>query len=256
MERRLSGAETGAFLIARDISGDPGFTAKRAGSIALRRNLGPIGLTFSGESGEVFQEIQTSATGSPYRWASVSIDRNFGKSWASIGLSKLDETQTLLGGRMGPALSGGGSNSLFLDVEGRRELGSGITATLSARRGWTDFAGGAFTSAAYGFDLAKVGIFGATDRLGFRVAQPLRIDGGGFAMMLPTGYSYETSSTTTSLTRFSLSPSGREVDAELSYGGQVGRGWFGGNLFARRQPGHIAAADPDVGAAIRYALGF
>jgi hypothetical protein len=256
MERRLSGVEAGAFLIARDISGDPGFTAKRAGSIALRRNLGPVGLTLSGESGEVFQEIQTSATGSPYRWASVSIDRNFGKSWVSVGLSKLDERQTLLGGRMGTALGGGGSSSLFLDVEGRRELGSGITASLSARRGWTDFAGGAFTSAAYGFDLAKIGVLGATDRLGLRLAQPLRIYGGGFAMMLPTAYSYATSSATTSLTRFSLSPSGREVDAELSYGGQLGKGWFGGNLFARRQPGHIAAADADVGAAIRYTLGF
>ncbi|HMI40062.1 MAG TPA: S8 family peptidase [Sphingomicrobium sp.] len=256
MERRLSGAEAGAFLIARDVAADPGFTAKRAGSVALRRNLGSVGITLSGESGEVFREIQTSATGSPYRWAGISIDRNFGKTRASVGLSKLDETQTLLGGRLGAALGGGGSSSLFLDVEGQRELGSGVTASLSARRGWTDFSGGAFTSAAYGFDLTKVGVFSATDRLGFRLAQPLRIDGGGFAMMLPTAYSYATSSATNSLTRFSLSPSGREVDAELSYGGRVGKGWFGGNLFARRQPGHIAAADADVGAAIRYNLGF
>jgi hypothetical protein len=157
---------------------------------------------------------------------------------------------------MGAALGGGGSNSLFLDVEGRRELGSGFTATLNARRGWTDFAGGVFTSAAYGFDLAKIGLFGPYDRLGFRIAQPLRIDGGGFAMLLPTAYDYATSSATSSLTRFSLSPSGREIDAELSYGGRVGKGWIGGNLFARRQPGHIATSDPDVGAAIRYTLGF
>ena len=252
MERRLSGAEAGAFLIAKDIAGDPGFSAKREGSVALRRNLGPVAVTLAGESGEIFQEIETSATGSPYRWASVSVDRNFGRSWASIGLSKLDERQTLLGGRMGNALGGGGSSSLFLDVEGRRELGNGISATVSARRGWTEFAGGAFTSAAYGFDLAKISVFGASDRLGFRVAQPLRIDGGGFAMLLPTAYSYDTLQATNSLTRLSLSPSGREIDAELSYGGRLGKGWFGGNLFMRRQPGHIATADADVGAAVRY----
>ena len=34
MERRLSGAAAGAFLIASDIAGDPGFTAKRNGSMA------------------------------------------------------------------------------------------------------------------------------------------------------------------------------------------------------------------------------
>ena len=256
MERRLSGAQAGAFLIAKDISGDPGFTAKRGGSIAVRRNLGPVAMTLAGESGEVFQDIKTNATGSPYRWASVAIDRSFGKSWASVGLSRLDEERTLLGGRLGDALGGGGSSSLFFDVEGRRELGNELSASLSARRGWTHFAGGAFTSAAYGFDLTKIGVLGVGDRLGFRIAQPLRIDGGGFAMMLPTAYSYETGLATNSLTRFSLSPKGREIDAELSYGGMLGRGWFSGNLFARRQPGHFADADADVGAAIRYSLGF
>ena len=42
----------------------------------------------------------------------------------------------------------------------------------------------------------------------------------------------------------SLTPSGREIDAELSYGTGLlgGNGWLGGNLFYRRQPGHIAAA--------------
>ena len=40
----------------------------------------------------------------------------------------------------------------------------------------------------------------------------------------------------------SLSPSGREVDGELSYGRSCldGKAWFGGNLFYRRDPGHIA----------------
>jgi hypothetical protein len=33
-------------------------------------------------------------------------------------------------------------------------------------------------------------------------------------------------------------------------------GWIGGNLFMRRQPGHIASANNDYGAAIRFTLGF
>jgi hypothetical protein len=43
MERRLSGAAPGAFLIAKDIAGDPGLSARREGSVAMRRNLGPVG---------------------------------------------------------------------------------------------------------------------------------------------------------------------------------------------------------------------
>ena len=55
---------------------------------------------------------------------------------------------------------------------------------------------------------------------------------------------------------YSLAPAGREIDGELSYSSQVGRGWLGANLFMRKEPGHIAAADDDYGAAIRYTLGF
>jgi len=77
-------------------------------------------------------------------------------------------------------------------------------------------------------------------------------------MMLPTAYDYSTETATSSWSTFSLAPSGREIDAELSYGSSLwdGSGWLGGNLFMRRQPGHIADSDNDYGAAIRFTLGF
>jgi hypothetical protein len=176
----------------------------------------------------------------------------------SAGISRLEEKQSLLGGRLSDALGGGGSSSLFVDLEARRKLGAGWSTGVSARRGWTDFAGGKFESGGYAFDLAKLGVLGGSDRLGFRLSQPLRIESGGVAMMLPTAYDYATLSATNSLTNLSLSPSGRELDAELSYGSGLfgGAGYLGGNLFVRRQPGHIATADDDVGAAIRFSLGF
>ncbi|HET9814114.1 MAG TPA: S8 family peptidase [Sphingomicrobium sp.] len=258
MQRRLSGVDSGAFLIARDIAGNPGFSASHGVSMALRHQFGRMGVTLSGESGEVWQEIATSATGSPYRWTSVALDRAFGRNWLSAGVSRLEEKQTLLGGRMGPALGGGGSTSLFLDLEARHRFGGGWSAALTARRGWTDFAAGKFEAGAYAFDLAKTGIVSGGDRLGLRIAQPLRIEHGGFAAWLPTGYDYATQTATNTLSRLSLTPSGREVDGELSYGTGLfdGQGWVGGNLFYRRQPGHVAAADDDVGAAIRFTLGF
>ena len=96
------------------------------------------------------------------------------------------------------------------------------------------------------------------DNIGLRLSQPLRVEHGGLAMLLPTSYDYATLTATRSLSRMSLTPSGRELDAELSYGSSLldGRAWFGGNLFYRRQPGHIASAPDDKGAAIRFSLGF
>jgi hypothetical protein len=159
---------------------------------------------------------------------------------------------------MSAALGGGGASSLFLDSEARHEFGGGWSATLSGRRGWTDFAGGKFRTDAYSFDLAKLGLFGSSDKLALRIAQPLRIEHGGFAMMLPTGYDYSTGLATDSMRTMSLRPSGREVDGELSYGSSVlgGNAWLGGNLFYRRDPGHIANSPNDAGAAIRFNLAF
>jgi hypothetical protein len=258
MERRLSRVGAGDFLIAKDVAGDTGFLASRDGSVAVRREFGRTGVTLSGETGDVWQEIRTSATGSPYRLTSLTVDRTFGSSRLSAGISRLEEKQTLLGGRMGAALGGGGSSSLFLDVEARRRLGGGWSAGLTARRGWTSFAAGNFETGAYAFDLAKTGVLGANDRLGFRVAQPLRIERGGFATWLPTSSDYSTETATSSLERFSLRPSGRELDGELSYGSTLlgGNAWFGGNLFYRRQPGHIADTNDDAGAAVRFTLSF
>ena len=257
MERSLSGAAAGAFLIAKDASSDNGFAARRGGSMALRRQVGPVGVTLSAENGHVWQDVRTTATGSPYRLMAMSVDKSFGHNFLSAGMSRLDEQQTLLGGRIGGALGGGGSSTLFLDVEARHELGSGWSASLAGRRGWTSFGAGKFQSEAYAFDLAKTGLLNGSDRIGLRLSQPLRIATGGFATMLPTAYNYTTGEATNSLERFSLSPSGREMDAELSYGRPViGSGWVGGNLFMRRQPGHVANAPDDVGAAFRFSLAF
>ena len=76
--------------------------------------------------------------------------------------------------------------------------------------------------------------------------------------MLPTSYDYLTGAATDTLSTMSLSPSGRELDAELSYGASLlgGNAWLGGNLYLRRQPGNIASLPDDKGAAIRFSLGF
>ena len=100
MQRRLNGASSGAFLIAKDVVGNPGFSGVPGGGMAARHSFGATGVTFSVENGEVWHEVRTSASGSPYRLAGVAIDRSFGSNWLSTGISRLDEKQSLLGGRM------------------------------------------------------------------------------------------------------------------------------------------------------------
>lgn len=257
IERRLMNAESGAFMIAKDVGSDPGFAASRDTSMAIRRTVGPVNITVSGETGKLTRQVQDSVTEPGYRLTGLSLDRSFGKTWVSAGVSRLDERNSLLGGGFAPALGGGGSRTLFADLEARRELGKGFAAGVSARRGWTSFATGDLQTSAYAFDLSKRGLLGAGDRLGLRISQPLRVESGGFGLMLPTDYDYSTLSATNSWKSYSLTPSGRELDAELSYGSSLlrGKGWLGANVFARRQPGHIEGAETDYGAAVRFTLG-
>ena len=104
--------------------------------------------------------------------------------------------------------------------------------------------------------MQKRGLMRAGDRAGFRLAQPLRVEQGGVNLLLPTVYDYADRSVTKEWSQLSFTPSGRQIDAELSYSTQLAGGWLGGNLFARYQPGHVKSGDPDLGGAIRFTLGF
>jgi hypothetical protein len=86
--------------------------------------------------------------------------------------------------------------------------------------------------------------------------QPLRVRSGGFDLRVPTSYDYATGAVGYEQRPFSLAPTGREIDYELAYGVRALGGQLGANLFLRTEPGHIEDADSDVGAAIRFTLGF
>ncbi|WP_313805770.1 S8 family peptidase [Sphingobium sp.] len=255
LERQLAGSSGDGFLIARDIVSDPGFIASHDGSVAMRREIGRMGMTLSSEQGTVWNLIRTGIRAPSYRISSVAFDKRHIDMSLSLAISRLEEKQTVLGGRMSQALGGEGSDSWFVDAEARRDFNDGLSAGLSLRRGWTHFGGGAFTTAAYSMGFFKTGVLERRDRLNFRLAQPLRVVGGGFSLLLPTAYEYATGKVTSSRTRLSFVPSGREIDAEITYGRAFFGGWIDGNLFMRRQPGHIAMADADVGSAIRFRLG-
>ncbi len=111
-------------------------------------------------------------------------------------------------------------------------------------------------STAYSLGLVRRGWLERGDALGLVVFQPLRVTDGSARLSLPVAYDYATGFADYGDTRIGLAPSGREVGIELSYG----RGVFGGaaqaNLMQRFEPGHVAGAEPDTTALVRFKLDF
>src|SRR3546814_19904569 len=82
----------------------------------------------------------------------------------------------------------------------------------------------------------------------------LRVEGGGLKLAVPVAYDYLTGSVSTEARQMALSPSGREIDVEASYGFSLGGGRIDAHAYWRKDPGHIAGAPNDTGVALRYRL--
>jgi hypothetical protein len=101
-----------------------------------------------------------------------------------------------------------------------------------------------------------VNAFASGDKLAFRVMQPLRVSAGGFDLSVPTSYDYSSRTVGYEDRFLNLSPTGREIDFEAAYSMRILGGDLGLNSFYRKDPGHIAGVKDDIGAAIRFTLGF
>jgi hypothetical protein len=266
LERRLTGHYRDAFLVAQDPMSRMGFQGDSAGALGVRHRLGQLGLTVTAERGEVLQAgFDRSIVQPRYGVFSIAADRRFGRARLSLGGSRLDEQSTVFGARFSPLLGAGGATSWFADAAATLALGSGWDASAGYRLGWTSIpaaAGlarsGRLATDAWSLDLARTGAFRPGDRFALRLMQPLRVRSGGFDLNVPVAYSYETLSAGYESRFLNLAPTGREIDIEAAYGINLigGSGHLSGNAFARRHPGNVAAADADLGAALRFTLGF
>jgi hypothetical protein len=266
LEQRLSGQPQNAFLVARDPMSRLGFQGDSAGALGLRHKLGPVGLTVTGERGEVLQPGFDRSVEQPrYNVASIAVDRRVGPATLRLGASRMGEEATVLGARFSDSIGAGGGTSWFADGSASLRLGAGWDAYAAYRRGWTSTAGGAglaergrMSTDAWTFDVSKLNALRQGDKFALRVMQPLRVRSGGFDLSVPVAYDYATRSASYETRLFNLAPTGREIDFEAAYGMDVlgGAGHLSGNAFLRREPGHIAAAKDDLGAAIRFTLGF
>jgi hypothetical protein len=99
-------------------------------------------------------------------------------------------------------------------------------------------------------------VFGDTDGLALRLAQPLRVEHGQLNLLLPVGYSYETLQTDYGMRSLALAPQGRELLAELAWHGPLLSGDGAFSLFYRQDPGHYETLPDDKGVALRWSRKF
>nr|WP_246333131.1 S8 family peptidase [Sphingomicrobium lutaoense] len=254
MQRRLAEVASDDFIAARRDT--LGFAAAREEGFAVRHDLGPLAVGFATENGNVYSRFERGVENTPYRYSQVSADAGLiqgGRARAGFGL--LEEKETFLGGRLNPQFASGGADTRFAFLGWHQQFGERIALDLEARRGWTRADNLALTSEAFSADLSVREIFTGTDRLGLRVAQPLRVRSGGLELWMPTGWDWQSETASFGDVAVPFTPSGREIRGEASYS----RGLLGGslttNVFYRKDPGHVASGEDDMGAAIRFTLG-
>ena len=268
---QVRGADRPAFLVARAPADDLGFADGQDMAIALRRTLGPWGLTLGGERGAIVSPRLTdriagslgqSARPSYVRFG-LGLDRRWGDVDTAAAAHWLAEDRTVLGAQLNDALAGRGADSLFLDLDagwrpvpGWRLGGAWRQGFTRARAGGFVASGSTITSNGWSLDLARAAVFQRDDSIALRVSQPLRVSSGGLGLALPVAYSYDTLAPTVGVLRLPLTPHGREVAAELAWRGALWGGSASASLFYRKDPGHYAALSDDQGAALTWRTGF
>ncbi|MCA1661272.1 MAG: hypothetical protein LC648_03550 [Novosphingobium sp.] len=266
---QLQGARFPAFIVAGAPGEDLGFATADRNAVALRQMLGGFGLTLSAEAGE--------AVSAPVRFADalrlqrqrermqrvgLALDRSFGAVDTALGLSWVREDGTVLGARFHDAFGRNGADSVFVDARAGWSLRPDLRLGAAWRVGYTmpragrAIVGGRLLSSAFAVDVEKLGVFAADDRLALRLAQPLRVESGGVRLNLPVDYDYATLTPTFALTRYDLTPRGRELIAELAWRGELWGGDAAASAFYRKDPGHYASVPDDKGVAVKWSKGF
>ncbi|OYW43939.1 MAG: hypothetical protein B7Z33_13965 [Sphingomonadales bacterium 12-68-11] len=264
---QLQGQDRAAFLIAPFSGADDAGSARSDTALAVRRAVAGWGVTLFAERGEWQSgaEMRRAAEQHARRLGGgtasygVSFDRRFGALAASLGVSRLAEDETLLGGRFHDSFALAGADTTFIDARAAWDMGSGWQFGAALRQGWSTARDGGLVaegsrleSRAWSLDLTRRGVFGVRDSLGLRVAQPLRVEGGGVNFLLPSGWDYASQTATYQLQGLGLAPKGRELVGELAWQGSVLAGFGSASLFYRRDPGHYAAVPDDFGTALRW----
>lgn len=264
---QVQGASRPAFLVAGSPADDSGFAKDADFAFALRRAVGRMGLTVSGESGSALSGatmreitlISNRQRQEAYTRLGIAIDRRWGPADVSLGASWLAEDRTVLGARLHEAFGSKGADSLFLDAQAGWNFRPGWRLGAAWRQGYTRARisgilapGSRLVSNGWSFDLTRAAILQSGDSLALRISQPLRVQSGGLNFDLPVAYSYETLQSTRGIRRLTLAPRGREISTELAWRGALLGGSASASLFYRKDPGHYSGLPDDKGIGLSW----
>ncbi|WP_366556064.1 S8 family serine peptidase [Aquibaculum sediminis] len=188
--------------------------------------------------------------------AAAEVSLPFGKAgeFGSLALTGglLNESGTILGAKTSGAFETKGdtptwftglSGSLALDRLGFKNVslvGSAYWGWTQARTSSTSLFGDVSTIASESYSIGLQGqeLFDARDRFALTLNQPLRVRSGSARMDLPVGRTTDLRLRHRSM-NLNLTPSGREVSLEASYGFALNEAIdLSGAVMLRRQPGH------------------
>lgn len=267
------------FLIASSTRSSAGFDQVIGTGLAVQRRIGAnLTLTVQAESGRVWQPaddalaidrfgkggMDSDRSGDDrrgYATMGIGVVRRAGPWQFSTGLLYLREGGSVLGAHFSPVIGALAGRSLFLDGSTRLDVGDGWAFGASVRQGWSTASGVAgaharMTSNAWALDAERRGLFDRADRFALRLSQPLRVETGGLALILPTVYDYGTRSATLGRVDLGLAPKGRQIDQEAVYSVPMGPGWLTSNLYWRHERGNLAWFPDEIGGAMRFSMNF
>lgn len=268
---QMRGAQSPAFFVAQDATTEEGFHADDRVSLALRRQLGPWGLTVGAESGRIVsgaplvldQTRGGDRTRDGMSRFGVVLDRHWGAVDMAFGASWLNENRTVLGARFSEAFGGKGADSVTLDGRVGWQFAPSWRLAGAWRESWTMARstgliadGSQLRSRAWSIDLSRNRVFGQSDSIALRIAQPMRVEKGQLRLDMPVSYDYATQTAGFGTRALNLAPNGREIMGELAWSGRLFAGWASASVFYRRDPGHYAQLPDDKGVALRWTTGF
>ncbi len=277
---QLQGQSRPAFRLAGTSRGDEGFFQGSAVSLALRHKMGPWGITASAESGDAwlgnYRRLQGFSQSQREKRSvhslGLAFDRTFGSNDAALGVTWLNESDTILGAHVHEAIGASGANTAFIDASLTRRLSDNWRIGADFRQGITMArnsglvgAGSRIMSQAFSADISRQNTVTSGDMIGLRVSQPLRVMSGGLNLELPTAYDYATETASFGMQRINLTPQGRELMGEIMWRGPMMLGPLsdfgltaqgGASLFYRHNPGHFADQPADVGAMVTFSADF
>jgi len=271
LEARLDAGPRPAFLLADAGNGTPALELRPESSAAVTHRLAP-GLTLL--QGVEIGMVDSTAERPGPEWRLPGRTAHYQAALAGLALARgrltvagklrlVNEHGSLLGARFARALGAQSARSLFAGAELRLDMAAGLTLGGVLQQGWTHAqAGGALTEGgllrtrAWALDLTRIGLLAPNDLAGLRIAAPLRVISSRFPLALPQSWDWQSATATIARVPLDLTPRGSERVYELSYGVGLSGGWLGANLFARTEPGNIAARRDDYGAALRWSARF